>query len=436
MPRPADVSAWLRWQETLNTRPVELGLERVREVLERLAIRPPTGRVITVGGTNGKGSTITLLHDCLEAAGGRPGLYTSPHLLNYNERIRVHGASIPDTDLLRAFERVEEARKDVALTYFEFGTLAALVCFAEAGCDTWLLEVGLGGRLDAVNVLDADVSLITTIGLDHQEWLGDTVEAIAAEKAGILRAGRPGLYGDTPVPAAIRERAAALGARYGALGETYSYALDQAPGTWQWRTGDLQVDNLRAPPHWTAAQFRNASLALAALCHLTPSVPLTPAFLNPVLLRSSPPGRFARVRRDHEWILDVAHNPQAAAVLRQQLATLPAPAGGPAAVTMVTALLADKAISEFMRELGPVASRWIVSGVDDPRASSEARLRAALVAAGIADASWADAPVAAFELARQATPVGGRIVVCGSFRIVAPALQWLGLYSVNPGTFP
>ena len=423
-----DVSSWLRWQETLHTRQVDLGLDRVREVLGRLALRPPAGRVITVGGTNGKGSTITLLHDCLEAAGGRPGLYTSPHLCVYNERIRVRGASIPDAALLRAFRRVEEARQDASLTYFEFGTLAAFVCFAEGGCDTWLLEVGLGGRLDAVNVLDADLALITTIGLDHQEWLGDTVEAIAAEKAGILRVGRPGLYGDTPVPAAIRERAAALGTRFGTFGATYSYDQGQVPGTWQWRAADLQVDNLRAPPHWTAAQFRNASLALAALRDLTPSVPLTPAFLNPVLLRSSPPGRFQQVHRDHEWILDVAHNPQAAAVLRQQLATLPPPAGGADSVTVVVALLADKAITEFMRALGPVANRWIVSGVDDPRASSEAHLRTAIAAAGIADASWADEPVAAFELARQATPAGGRIVVCGSFRIVAPAMQWLGLY--------
>ncbi|MDP2322440.1 MAG: Mur ligase family protein, partial [Gammaproteobacteria bacterium] len=184
-----------------------MGLGRVHEVLGRLGLQPPAGRVLIVGGTNGKGSTITLVHDCLFAAGGNPGLYTSPHLVLYNERIRIADRPVSDATLIQAFERVEAARHSVCLTYFEFGTLAALVSFAEAGCDTWLLEVGLGGRLDAVNALDADVALITTIGLDHQEWLGTTIEAIAAEKAGILRAGKPAFYGDTPVPDAIRTQA-------------------------------------------------------------------------------------------------------------------------------------------------------------------------------------------------------------------------------------
>lgn len=397
----------------------------------RLGLQPPAGRLITVGGTNGKGSTITLLHDVLRAAGGNPGLYTSPHLVHYNERIRIGDRPVADAALIRSFERVESARAGVPLTYFEFGTLAALACFAEAGADTWLLEVGLGGRLDAVNALAADVAVITTIGLDHQEWLGDSIESIAAEKAGILRAGSPAFYGDAPVPAAILARAAEIGADLRVLGRDFGFARDATGGwTWSWPgSGGVQrVDGLLAPRHWTPAQFRNATVALATLSRLTPPPELTAAFLNPVLLRSSPPGRFQVVRREHEWILDVAHNPQAAAVLREQLATLAPPTGGPGDVTVVLALLADKAIAGFVRELRHVGARWVIAGVDDPRASPEPLMRDALAAAGVTAVAWADTPAGAFERARQLTPAGGRIVVCGSFRIVAPALQWLGLY--------
>ena len=432
MARFRSVADWLQWQAALHPRAIEMGLSRVRDVLERLDLQLPAGRIVTVGGTNGKGSTITLLHDCLRAAGGNPGLYTSPHLVHYNERIQIAGLAIADEALLAAFTRVEAARSAVPLTYFEFGTLAAFVSFSEAGCDTWLLEVGLGGRLDAVNALDADVALITTIGLDHQEWLGDSIEEIAAEKAGIMRRGKVALYGDAPVPAAIRARADSVGARLKTFDSDFNYSRGGDDSRWQWQgsgqSGLQQLKGLRAPRHWTAAQFRNATLALAALVELSPALTLNAEFLNPVLLRSSPPGRFQVVQREHEWILDVAHNPQAAAVLRDQLATRPQPTGGRADVTVVAALLTDKAVAEFAAELGPAVGRWILSGVDDPRSSTEAAMRTALGAAGIDTAIWVPTPAAAFETARQVTAPGGRIVVCGSFRIVAPALQWLGLY--------
>jgi len=404
-----------------------MGLERVLEVMGRLALQPPAGRVLTVAGTNGKGSTLTLLHDCLRAAGGNPGLYTSPHLVSYNERIRIEDQPVSDDALIRAFERVESARRSTPLTYFEFGTLAALASFAAADCDTWLLEVGLGGRLDAVNALHADVAMITTIGLDHQEWLGTTIEAIAREKAGILRAGKPALYGDSPVPNAIRAEASRVGADLEVYGEDFRDDQVDSSHSWSFVFRGGHIDGLKAPNYWTAAQYRNAALALSALTRLNEVVPLTATFLNPVLLESRQPGRFQVVRREHDWILDVAHNPQAAAVLRQQLAMLPPPFAGSPAPTIVVALLSDKAIAEFAAELAPVAGHWVVAGVDDPRASTEARMRDALAAAGVDSIVWEPVPAAAFERARAATPPGGRIVVCGSFRIVAPAMQWLGL---------
>ena len=428
MTRPRSVADWLAWQQALNPRPVELGLDRVRTVLGRLAISPPAGRVITVGGTNGKGSTITLMHDVLRAAGRSPGLYTSPHLVRYQERIRIDGAPVDDARLLDAFERVEAARDGVPLTYFEFGTLAALACFAAARCDTWLLEVGLGGRLDAVNAVDADVAVVTTIGLDHQEWLGHTIEAIAAEKAGIFRPGRPALFGDAPVPRAIRDTALATGALLRVLGEDFTCTW-HAAGEWSWQgLGAARLDGLVAPAHWTDAQYRNASVAIAALASLADPPPLRAVTLNPVLLRSTPPGRFQRVQREHEWVLDVAHNPQAAGVLAAQLRTLAPPPAGSGALTVVLALLADKDIGAFVAVLRDLPARWILTTVDDPRASGEAPMRAALATAGLEAAAFEPEPARAFDLASRVTPAGGRILVTGSFRIVAPALEWLGLY--------
>jgi dihydrofolate synthase/folylpolyglutamate synthase len=423
------LAEWLRWQESLSPHAIELGLERVRTVLDRLDLHPPAGRVATVAGTNGKGTTVTLLQDMLLAAGRAPGLYSSPHLLHYNERIRIGGQPVGDTDLVRAFERVEAARGDIPLTYFEFGTLAAFICFARAGCDSWILEVGLGGRLDAVNVLAPDLALITTIGLDHQDWLGDTIEAIAAEKAGIMRTGRPAFYADQPVPLAIREHAAETGARLAVAGTGFSYQAGGIAGSagmrsWSWQCAARRVSGLEAPPHWTAAQFRNASLVLAALSVLEPALLDDVAVLNAVFARSRPDGRFQQVHAAHEWILDVAHNPQAAAVLRAQLETLPASCS----TTIVTTLLVDKAITPFVAALAPVATRWIVAGIEDARASTTERLQAGMAAAGIDRAAYAATPAAAFALAERLTPTGGRIVVCGSFRIVAPAMQWLGLY--------
>ena len=348
--------------------------------------------------------------------------------MHYGERIVIDGAPVDDVRLLEAFERVESARRDVPLTYFEFGTLAALACFAAARCDTWLLEVGLGGRLDAVNALDADVALVTTIGLDHQEWLGNTVEAIAAEKAGIFRGGRPALFGDIPVPAAIRARARQIGARLGVLREDFDWTR-RAGGEWTWQGHDgTRLHGLAAPPHWVDAQYRNATLAIASLRALADPPVLDPSLLNPVLLRSTPPGRLQRVQREQQWVLDVAHNPQAAAVLRAQLATLPPPPAGEGALTVVLALLADKELAGFVAALRDLPASWILTTVDDPRASGEAAMRAARASAGRVAAAFEPEPNRAFELAGRLTPAGGRILVTGSFRIVAPALEWLGLY--------
>jgi dihydrofolate synthase/folylpolyglutamate synthase len=413
---------WLRFQESLYPRWIELELGRVRGAWQSLGAPLPSGPVFTVAGTNGKGSTVALLEAFLISAGRRPGVYTSPHLVAYNERVRVAGRAVDEAALVAAFERVEAARGATPLTFFEYGTLAALVAFDAAGCDCLVLEVGMGGRLDAVNLVDADYALITTVDLDHQEFLGDTVEKIAAEKAGILRAGRPAFYGDWPIPAAIRDAAERLGAPLRRLGAGYDFT----PGgpRWSWRGERASLEGLEYPPAATPAQLRNISLVLAALEQYDASLIADAAAVNAIITTARPPGRFQVLRRDQEWILDVAHNPQAVATLRAQLATLP-----PAAdTTIVIGLLGDKSLDAFVTSLGDLATRWVTCSVDDPRARAGASIAARLRETGAHVVVEEGTVTAALARARALSPPGGRIVVCGSFRVVGPALRWLGIY--------
>jgi dihydrofolate synthase / folylpolyglutamate synthase len=423
--RARSLPQWLRWQESLHPRWIDLDLDRVRQVAMRLGgVLPavPGAPVFTVAGTNGKGSTVALLEAVLRRAGRRTGVYTSPHLVRYTERMRIDGVPVDEATLISAFERIEAARGELPLTFFEFGTLAAFDVFRAAGCDAWVLEVGMGGRLDAVNIVDADFALITTIDLDHQEFLGETIEQIAAEKAGIMRRDRPAFYGDWPAPAAIVEAAGTLGAPLHRLGMQFDFTPSQP--TWSWRGRALSLEGLRWPAGATGAQLRNISLALAALESFDPALIGDVATVNDIVTTLRPPGRFQIVEREHQWILDVAHNPQAAATLRAQLQTLPAAPDSSA----VLGLLGDKNLAGFVAALEGSVSRWITCGVDDPRARSGESLAAQLRDLGVPEVHTAGDVDAALMLAQSCTAPRGRIVVCGSFRVVGPALQWLGLY--------
>jgi dihydrofolate synthase/folylpolyglutamate synthase len=413
---------WLRWQESLHPSWIDLKLERVREVAARLGDTRPAGPVFTVAGTNGKGSTVALLEAFLARAGHATGAYTSPHLLRYGERIRVRGHPAADDEIISAFERVEAARRDVPLTFFEYGTLAALEIFRSRGCSAWILEVGMGGRLDAVNIVDPDFAIITTIALDHQEYLGTTIEQIAGEKAGILRGGRPGFYGDWPVPLAIEARAREIGAELHRLGAEFDFT----PGrpTWSWRGQQCSIDGLRYAPAMTPAQLRKASVVLAAIERLDPALLSDTGALDAIITTVRPPGRFQVVAREHEWVLDVAHNPQAVATLAAQLRTLPAAPD----TTVVIGILGDKSLDAFHEELGAIAHRWVCCSVDDPRSRDSASIAARLTDPGAGPVIEGGPPERAFAIARDATAKGGRIVVCGSFRVVGPALDWLGIY--------
>ncbi len=412
------LAEWLDWQESLNPAEIDMGLDRVVEVFGRMGVSQPS-LVISVAGTNGKGSCAEVLATLLQAGGRLTGLYTSPHLIDYNERIRVAGVPAADEGIVQAFEQVEAARGDVPLTYFEFGTLAALQHFHNTGCEAWVLEVGLGGRLDAVNIIDADVAVITTVDLDHQEWLGDTVEQIAAEKAGIMRAGRPVFYGDLPVPDSVTARAAELDADLHYCQSGFAVERHDAKSTWSWRGATVSLERLPIPRN--AMQIENQAVALAALEACAPECIELLRERPQHLQECAVPGRQQFHTDSHRWLLDVGHNAQAAAALRAQLGNRQ-----PAAV--VVGMLADKRAEEFARQLAAPAARWIVCPATGARAGTAAELAARLTPELDLPPAVCESVAEAMQQARETTAPGELIVVTGSFSVVGPALRWLGLY--------
>ncbi len=348
---------WLAWQETLHPSRIDLRLTRVGGVWDALGLGHLGCPVITVGGTNGKGSVVAYLEAIFRAAGYRTGAYTSPHLLRYNERIRIDGAEVPDAALCDAFARIDAARGEALLTYFEFGTLAALTLFAEAAPDVVLLEVGLGGRLDAVNIIDADVAVVTSIGCDHMAWLGDTPAEIAFEKAGIFRPLRPAVIGQTDAPPRLRERALEVGATPLQLGQEFHWWVDGSQWHWQGADG-MRRDALPPPALRGRHQYDNAAAAICALECLRDRLPVDAGALRRGLHRVQLPGRFTVLPSASPgaptWVLDVAHNQDAARVLAQNLAALNCGAGRHA----VIGVSADKDAAAIAAALADWVDTW------------------------------------------------------------------------------
>jgi dihydrofolate synthase/folylpolyglutamate synthase len=418
---PRSLADWLAYIERQHPRSIAMGLDRVRTVAQRMQLQRPARKVITVAGTNGKGSTVAFIEAIARAAGWRVGAYTSPHLLAYNERVRIDGVDAGDAELVAAFEAVEASRGDVALTYFEYGTLAALWLMQHAGLDLALLEVGLGGRLDAVNLVDPDVAVITTVDLDHQDWLGDEREAIGAEKAGIARAGQPLVIGEDDPPASVLTHAYAIGASAIRAGCDFFFAAG-GTGGWRWWEIDFALE-LPLPRLAAPVQLRNAATAIAALRALGKRVPRS-AFAQGIVAADIP----ARLQRiDHrgiEVLVDVAHNPQAAAALAEALRQDPV-AGRTLAVF---AALGDKDIAGIVAALADQVDGWFLAGLEDagPRGlATDAflqRTQGTAAASGLGFPSVDTALQAALGEARP----GDRVLVCGSFHTAAAALRVLG----------
>jgi len=409
---------WLAWQETAHSAAIDLGLGRVGEVGRRLGLAKPPQPVVTIAGTNGKGSCVAYFEAIYGAAGYRVGAYTSPHLLHYNERVRVAGTPVGDGELCDAFARIDTARGDISLSYFEFGTLAALDVFHQRDVDVILLEVGLGGRLDAANLVDADLAVITSIGLDHVEWLGDDRESIGREKAGIMRPQRPVICGDRNPPASILAHAASVGARLYRVGEEFDCEADA--GGWSWRTDDLILEELPRPALPGTIQFDNAACVLMGLELLRERLPVSRGHIEAGLGAARLTGRFQRIAGPAETILDVAHNPDSARVFAQTLAAEPV-AGQTLAVF---AALADKDVEAIVWPFIPMVDGWYVGGLDVARARPTQALAdelQALVPAGVG-VERRPTVFEAFEAARRTAAPGDRIIVFGSFYTVAAVL--------------
>lgn len=480
----ARLAEWLGYLESLHHKPIELGLDRVRAVARNLGLQFP-GIKITVGGTNGKGSTCAMLEAILLASGYRVGLYTSPHLIDFNERIRVNGENASDASIIEQFARIEAARGPVTLTYFEYATLAALLLFEREHVDVMVLEVGLGGRLDAVNIVDSDCAVITSIDIDHSEWLGDTREKIGWEKAHIYRKGHPAICTDPLPPQSLTDYVAEIGADFWLFGRDFNYSGDRL----QWAYGgrSQRRSSMAYPSLRGANQLLNASGALAALEALREKLVVPQQAVRLGLSQASLPGRLQILPGMPTIVLDVAHNPHAAAALGQNLDSMAAYPHTHAVVGMFN----DKDIAGVVAKLGTRIDRWYCASLDGPRGTDGAALAAIVRAslpqqpaasfekrsrevrrilspaskdalrdknlptppvsmyssstAGSAAASGGgsiavvaahaketvlitsyDSPVQAFTEARKQAGVNDRIVVFGSFATVGPILQELG----------
>jgi dihydrofolate synthase / folylpolyglutamate synthase len=427
-PRFRRLSDWLAWQETLHPNAIDLGLDRLQRTLDRLGWQRPACPVITVAGTNGKGSCVALTARILREAGYRIGTFTSPHLLRYNERIHVDGAEVSDETLMAAFERIDAARGEDTLTFFEFNAAAALLVFAEARPDAVVLEVGMGGRLDAVNVVDADVALVSSIDLDHCDWLGHDRETIGREKAGIFRAGRPAIFGARDMPASIRETAERIGANLQQLGRDFDWV--RSAGRWSWRGRSGEQRDLPAPALHGEIQYDNAAAVLAALGTLERRLRVPRSAIERGLQTVTLPGRFQVVQqgspRAIEWILDVAHNPAAARTLAAQLAAR----DSKGSTIAVCGVLSDKDVEGIASELQTSFDRWIIVGLQGARALPPDALAERVRNVGANVEAVAADVVAGCEAAAALAQPGDRIVVFGSFLTVGPALGWL--YTSRP----
>ncbi|NIK43137.1 bifunctional tetrahydrofolate synthase/dihydrofolate synthase [Xanthomonas arboricola] len=423
------LSDWLAYIEQQHPQNIAMGLERVREVAARLQIEAPARHVIVVGGTNGKGSTVAFIEAIAQAAGWKVGSYTSPHLLRYNERVRIDGNEAGDAQLVDAFAAVEAARGQTALTYFEYGTLAALWLLQRSGLDLAVLEIGLGGRLDAVNIIDSDVAVITTVDIDHTDWLGEDREAIGTEKAGIIRAWKPVVLGEIDPPSSVLRRAYQLGANAIRAGSDYFFEPIEAqhsdPPQWRWRdvavTLELPMPALQAP-----VQLANAAAAIAALQALP--VELPDAAWAQGIANARVAGRLQRSDIDGvQVLLDVGHNPQAARALADALGAQ-AHTGSTHAIY---AALADKDVLGVVEAVAAQVDHWALAGLDGARGQSAQALQARLQGSAAAQAAChGDVAGALRAVLAQASP-GDRVLVFGSFHTVADALS--ALRSVHPG---
>jgi dihydrofolate synthase/folylpolyglutamate synthase len=412
------LDGWLAYISAAHPSEIAMGLDRVRSVAERMKVPPPPV-TLTVGGTNGKGSTCAMLERILIESGYKTGCYTSPHIERYNERVRIDGVDAPDATLVKSFERVEAARGDTPLTYFEFGTLAALAAFHEAKIDVAVLEVGLGGRLDAVNIIDADVAIVASVDIDHVSYLGNTREAIGFEKAGIFRAKRPAICGDPDPPASLVSHAKSIGADLQVLGREFGFKRHEQQWDFLGRKGARRA--LPIPALRGAYQLKNASCVLAALDEVADRLPVSIGEIKRGLTLVTLTGRLQVLPGRPAIVLDVAHNPHAARSLADGLGDM----GFFENTHAVFAMLGDKDIGGVVDAMRGRVDRWYVATPASERAAPAAKVVALLEERRLGGVTRIFATVeSALAAARREAGPNDRIVVFGSFYTVAEALRF------------
>lgn len=418
MARFQKLGDWLAWQEQFHPRPIDLGLDRVAGVYARLDPKPNSIPTITVAGTNGKGSCVAFLEAIYRAQGYRVGTYTSPHILKYNERIRIDGQPVADDQICAAFERIDAVRGDTSLSYFEFGTLAALDSFSRAGVEVRILEVGLGGRLDAVNIVDPDVAIVTTIAIDHVDWLGHTEEAIGREKAGIFRQSTPAVVGDKYAPNSLLQVAREIDAKLLQIGQAFDYRKNGEH--WDWFGDELKLTGLPRPILQGEHQFRNAAAVIMAVSCLQPKLAVTEQAIRKGLTSAHLLGRFQLIPGETPVLLDVGHNPQAVQTLLEYLQqNFPT-----VKVNAVFAMMKDKDISGVLAMMRDRVTQWYLAPLKNPRAANEELLNSYFRQLDISNVNrgYADFS-AAFEDARRHALPGELILIFGSFFLVSEYLS-------------
>ena len=421
--RFSSLPEWLSWQEGLHPSTIELGLDRVSQVFHRLHSTSAPCPVITVAGTNGKGSSVALLESIYQSAGYQSGVYTSPHLLRYNERIHLNGEEVSDDALCETFERIDQARQQspvISLTYFEFGTLAALDIFFRAKPDVIILEVGLGGRFDAVNILDADVALITSIGIDHTDWLGHDRETIAKEKAGIMRKGKPVIFSSPDMPKSIEEVAKDVGATLYQRVKDFDWKQGMVYASWDWKSENHQRTALPHSNLRGTHQLDNAAGVLMAVECLSNKLSVNQQQIKSALLSVNVAGRFQCIAGNPMHILDVAHNEASMACLADML-SLQVCGGNNVAVL---GMLQDKAHADALAKMMPEISKWYVADLDIPRGAKSTQLAEVLENLDSnADISCFKSVSQAIEAADADAEEGDRVIIFGSFYTVEFAMQ-------------
>lgn len=418
----SSLDMWLDYLDHLHTSAIDLGLERVSTVAEQANLTKPAPTVITVAGTNGKGSTCAIMEAILLDAGYRVGVYSSPHLIKYNERVRINGQDLPDHKHAEAFHFVNNARGDTSLSLFEFGTLAALRLFQSESVEVVLLEVGLGGRLDATNVVDHDVSVITSLAIDHVDWLGDDINVIGFEKAGIFRANKPAVCGQPKAPATVAGHADDIGADLHQVGIQFDYHIDGK--TWSWKSGTFNLDDLPLP----ALPLPNAATALMALgCS---ELAITDINVVNGLKNASLSGRMQKLGETPHVILDVAHNPHSASYLVEQVQQHYPDSD----VHVVVAMLHDKDISATLTELQPIANHWYPASLIGPRAATSDELCQYLPEGTTQFTTVTEAFKAAYSQVRSNLSEESKsdlVLVVGSFHTVGEVLEYWNTLELN-----